>query len=231
VVANKKPTTSPKGEKTSAPPLPIDPQSYIAAIDGTQPGLKVRAQEVVFRQGDPADAVFYIETGRIELTIISDDGKEGVIALLGPGDFFGEGCLVGQAVRPASAVALMASSLVRIEKSAMTRILHEKQDLSQRFTAFLIARNVQVEADLVDQLFLSAEKRLARFLLLLANFTADGEFRAIIPKVSQELLAAHVGTTRPRINKFLNKFRRLGLIEYNGEMKVHTALLNVILRD
>src|SRR5664279_3905338 len=125
----------------------------------------------------------------------------------------------------------MASSLVRIEKSAMTRILHEKQDLSQRFTAFLIARNIQVEADLVDQLFLSAEKRLARFLLLLANFTADGEFRAIIPKVSQELLAAHVGTTRPRINKFLNKFRRLGLIEYNGEMKVHTALLNVILRD
>lgn len=151
--------------------------------------------------------------------------------MFGPGDFFGEGCLAGQRVRLTSAVALMASSIIRIDKDAMVQVLHDRPDFSKKFMAFLVSRTMQVEADLVDQLFHTAEKRLARVLLLLANFTHNGELRPIVPKVSQEVLAARVGTTRSRINQFLNKFRKLGLVEYNGEMKVHTSLLNVILHD
>jgi len=186
---------------------------------------------VIFRQGDPADAVFYVRTGRIQLTVVSDQGKEGIIALFAPGDFFGEGCLAGQPVRMASAVATTPATIARIEKNTMSRLLHESPDFAERFTAFLVSRNIQVEADLVDQLFNSSEKRLARLLLLLANFNNDGELKLIVPKISQEMLAARVGTTRSRINYFMNKFRRLGLIEYNGEVKVHTSLLNVIVHD
>jgi CRP/FNR family transcriptional regulator, cyclic AMP receptor protein len=209
----------------------LDPETVSSAMNGAQSELKFRSQEIVFRQGDPADAVFYVKTGRIQLTVVSDQGKEGIIALFGPGDFFGEGCVAGQPIRLASAVATTASSISRIEKDAMIRLLHEQHDFSEKFMAFLLSRNIQVEADLVDQLFNSSEKRLARLLLLLANFNNDGELRPIVPKISQEVLAARVGTTRSRINYFMNKFRRLGLIEYNGEVKVHTALLNVIVHD
>ena len=208
-----------------------DPATVVAALADIASDPALVAQDVVFSQGDPADAVFYVETGRIQLTIVSDQGKEGVIALLGPGDFFGEGCLSGQPRRLASAVAIAASSLIRIEKEAMIRRLHEDKVFSEKFMAFLMTRNIQVEADLVDQLFNSSEKRLARVLLLLANFDGEGTLRPIVPKVSQDILAARVGTTRSRVSQFMNKFRRLGLIEYNGDIKVHAGLINVIVHD
>lgn len=225
-----KPRKSLKKAKTDAVAV-LDPPAVLAAIKDAGSILKLRAQEHAFAQGDLGDAVFYIRTGRMQLTVVSEHGKEGVIALLGPGDFFGEGCLSGQPIRMASAVASGACSLVRIEKEAMVRLLHDRPDFAEKFTAFLVLRNIQVEADLVDQLFNSSEKRLARLLLLLANFNSDGGLRPIRPKISQEVLAARVGTTRSRINYFMNKFRRLGLIEYNGEIKVHTGLLNVIVHD
>ena len=209
----------------------IDPETILTVTDGAYSDLKLKPRASIFSQGDPADAVFYIKTGRVQLAVVSDQGKEGIIALLGPGDFFGEGCLAGQSVRMASAAATVASTIMRIDKDVMARLLHEKQEFSEKFMAFLVTRNIQVEADLVDQLFNSSEKRLARLLLLLANFNNDGELRPIMPKISQEMLAARVGTTRSRVNYFMNKFRRLGLIEYNGSVKVHTALLNVIVHD
>ena len=208
-----------------------DPAAVVAALADIASDPAVVAQDVVFRQGDPADAVFYIQTGKVEITIVSDQGKEGVIALLGPGDFFGEGCLSGQLRRLASAVAMTEGTFFRIEKQAMIQRLRENKDFSEKFMAFLMTRNIQIEADLVDQLFNSSEKRLARILLLLANFNDDGGLRPITPKISQEVLAARVGTTRSRVNKFMNKFRDLGLIEYNGYIKVHAGLLNVIVHD
>ena len=217
-------------ERTASVAL-LDPQTVLVATEGARADVRSRKGDVIFRQGDPADAVFYVRTGRIQLTVVSDQGKEGIIALFAPGDFFGEGCLAGQPVRMASAVATTPATIARIEKNTMSRLLHESPDFAERFTAFLVSRNIQVEADLVDQLFNSSEKRLARLLLLLANFNNDGELKLIVPKISQEMLAARVGTTRSRINYFMNKFRRLGLIEYNGEVKVHTSLLNVIVHD
>jgi CRP/FNR family transcriptional regulator, cyclic AMP receptor protein len=209
----------------------VDPQLVVAAVNGLGSGLKLPGRSVVFSQGSPADAVFYVRDGRVQLTVVSDHGKEGVIALFGPGEFFGEGCLAGQTVRLASAVTTVASNIVRIDRASMIRLLHDQPAFAEKFMAFLVARNIQVEADLVDQLFNSSEKRLARLLLLLANFNNDGKLHPIVPKISQEVLAARVGTTRGRINSFMNKFRKLGLIEYNGSIKVHTALLNVVVHD
>lgn len=209
----------------------VDAQAFLQATEGTRSDRKLKAGEVVFGQGDPADTIFYIRTGRVQLTVVSDQGKEGVIALFGPGDFFGEGCLAGQPVRMATASATVPSDITRIEKAAMVRLLHDKPEFSESFMEFLLLRNIQVEADLVDQLFNSSEKRLARLLLLLANFANDGELRPIAPKISQEVLAARVGTTRSRVNYFMNKFKRLGLIEYNGAIKVHTGLINIIVHD
>lgn len=218
--------------KTSRRKVPaIDPKTVDVVTNGDGLNLSFKAREVVFRQGDAADAVFYVKTGRVQITVVSDQGKEGVIALFGPGHFFGEGCLAAQPLRLASAVTTAASNLVKIDRSAMIRLLHEKQEFAEKFMAFLLARNIEVEADIVDQLFNSSEKRLARLLLLLANFNNDGELRPITPKIPQEVLAARVGTTRSRVNHFLNKFRDLGLIEYNGDIKVHTALINIIVHD
>jgi CRP-like cAMP-binding protein len=188
-------------------------------------------RETIFRQGDRADAVFYIEKGRVQITVVSDQGKEGVIAMLGPGEFFGEGCLAGQELHMASATAVKEAIVVSIDKATMIRVLHEQPALSEMFMAFLLSRNIQIEADLADQLFNSSERRLARVLLLLANFGKEGKMETVVPKISQEILAAKVGTTRSRINFFMNKFRKLGLIEYNGELKVHSALLNIIVHD
>ncbi len=227
-------TTKPRVKRTKAKAKVLailDPKSVLAATEGARADLKSKKGDVIFRQGDVADAVYYVKTGRIQLTVVSDQGKEGVIALFSPGDFFGEGCLAGQALRMATALATTPATLARIEKPTMVRLLHDTPDFAERFMAFLVSRNIQVEADLVDQLFNSSEKRLARLLLLLANFNNDGELKLIVPKISQEMLAARVGTTRSRINYFMNKFRRLGLIEYNGEVKVHTSLLNVIVHD
>jgi CRP/FNR family cyclic AMP-dependent transcriptional regulator len=189
-----------------------------------------KAKAVVFRQGDAADAVFYIEKGRVQLNVVSGHGKEGVVAILGPGDFFGEGCLAGQLVQVSSAIAMAPSSVVRIDKAAMIAALQQPA-MSELFMAFLLSRNIQIEADLVDQLFNSSERRLARLLLLLANFGNDGKMETVIPKVSQELLASRIGTTRSRINFFMNKFRKLGFIEYNGGLKVHSSLLRVVVHD
>jgi CRP/FNR family transcriptional regulator, cyclic AMP receptor protein len=209
----------------------FDTQAFLTSVETGRSSIKYRAKETVFRQGDAADAVYYIEKGGVKLTVVSNQGKEAVVAILRAGDFFGEGCLAGQDLHMASAMATMASSAVKIEKAAMIRMLHERPALSERFMSFLLSRNIQIEADLVDQLFNSSERRLARLLLLLANFGKEGKLETVIPKISQEVLAAKVGTTRSRINFFMNKFRKLGLIEYNGGLKVHSALLNIVIHD
>jgi CRP-like cAMP-binding protein len=188
-----------------------------------------RKKHVIFAQGDPADAVFYLERGQVKLAVVSTAGKAAIVALLGRGDFFGEGCLAGQPVRMATASAMTDVAVVRVEKQAMMRLLHERSTFSERFMAHLLARNVRFEEDLVDQLFNSSEKRLARVLLLLARFGKEGATEPVIPKISQEVLAEMVGTTRPRISGFMNKFRRLGFIDYNGGLHIHSSLLNVLL--
>ena len=209
----------------------FDAASFLATVGAGRYIVKYQPNQVIFWQGDPADAVFYIKDGKIQITVISEHGKEGVIAMLGAGEFFGEGCLAGQSLYMASATALAESTVVKIEKATMVRVIHEEPALSEMFMGFLLSRNIQIEADLVDQLFNSSERRLARLLLLLANFGKEGKMESVIPRISQESLAARVGTTRSRINFFMNKFRKLGLIEYNGQLKVHSALLNVVIHE
>src|SRR5690242_10323395 len=217
------------GKAAQAPGF--DTRSFLTSVGPGRRCVTYRPKETIFRQGDPADAVFHIEKGSVRLTVVSDQGKEGVIAMLGAGEFFGEGCLAGQELHMASATAAKDALIVAIDKATMIRVLHEEPGLSEMFMAFLLSRNIQIEADLVDQLFNSSERRLARLLLLLANFGKEGKMETVIPKISQEILAARVGTTRSRINLFMNKFRKLGLIEYNGELKVHSALLNIVIHD
>jgi CRP/FNR family transcriptional regulator, cyclic AMP receptor protein len=185
----------------------------------------------IFAQGDPADTVLYIQQGSVKLSVVSQTGKEAVVGVLGPGDFFGEGALAGQPVRLATATAMAASKILVVPKRQMIRLLHQQPALSDRFIAHMLARNNRLEEDLVDHLFNASEKRLARTLLLLARYgKPDGE-RRVLPKISQELLAEMVGTTRSRVNFFMNKFRKLGFIDYNGGLKVHHALLSVVLHD
>lgn len=211
--------------------LRFDSRTFLTSVGAGRLGTTLQPKEMVYRQGDPADAVYYIQSGKIQLTVVSELGKEGVIAMLEPGEFFGEGCIAGQPLRMASASATAKSTVARVEKAAMIRALHEQPEVAELFMAFLLSRNIQIEADLVDQLFNSSERRLARLLLLLANFGKEGKLETIIPAISQDVLAAKVGTTRSRINFFMNKFRKLGFIEYNGGVKVHSALLNVIVHD
>ena len=209
----------------------FDAKSFLSSVGSGRSTEKYERKKIIFRQGDPADGVFYIQSGKIELSVVSQQGKERVIAILSAGDFFGEGCLAGQPLHMASAIALAESTIFKIEKQTMIRVLRDEPTLSEMFMGFLLSRNIQFEADLVDQLFNSSERRLARVLLLLANFGKEGALESVIPPISQELLAARVGTTRSRINVFMNKFRKLGLIEYNGHLKVHSALLNVVVHD
>jgi CRP-like cAMP-binding protein len=185
----------------------------------------------IFSQGDPADAVFYIQEGKVKVCVISELGKEAVVALHNDGDFFGEGCLSGQPLRLATVAAMTECVIMRIEKATMVRVLHEEPAFSEMFLAYLLARNARVEEDLVDQLFNSSEKRLARLLLIMANFGKEGKPEPVIAKISQETLADMIGTTRSRVSHFMNKFRKLGFIEYNGTMKVHTSLLNMVLHE
>ncbi len=189
----------------------------------------------IFLQGAPADAIFYIQKGKIKLTVVSKQGKEAVVAILGAGDFFGEGCLAGQPIRMASASTMSECSIMRLEKAGVIRLLHEQPAFSELLLHHLLSRNIRIEEDLVDQLFNSSEKRLARVLLLLANFGKDGKPEPVIPKISQETLAEIVGTTRSRVSFFMNRFRKLGFIQYNaqvtGGLEVHSSLLNVILHD
>jgi CRP/FNR family cyclic AMP-dependent transcriptional regulator len=210
---------------------PFDPNVFLSQVHGGRAIAEYRKDKIIFRQGDPSDAVFYIQSGKIKTTVVSEQGKEAVVALLGPGDFFGEGCLTGQLQRLATVSALTECVIVRISKTDITRVIHEEPAFAELFIAHLLARNSRVEEDLVDQLFNSSEKRLARTLLLLANFGKEGRPEPIIAKVSQETLAEMIGTTRSRVSFFMNKFRKLGLIDYNGYIEVHSSLLNVVLRD
>jgi CRP/FNR family cyclic AMP-dependent transcriptional regulator len=225
--------TKPMPTKLPAPKrqLSFDPKSFLARIgDGRSIG-KYRKGQVVFSQGDAGDAVFYIQKGKAKLTVVSEQGREAVIAILGTDDFFGEGCLAGQPKRIATVTAMADSVIVRLEKSAIIRVLHEEPAFSEKFIAHLLGRSIRVEADLVDQLFNSSEKRLARLLLLLANFGKEEAPEPVIPKISQETLAEMIGTTRSRVSFFMNKFRKLGFIHYNGGIEVHSSLLNVVLHD
>jgi CRP/FNR family transcriptional regulator, cyclic AMP receptor protein len=190
-----------------------------------------RTSELIFSQGDPADAAFFIQNGKVKLTVVSEQGKEAVVALSGPGEFFGEGCLAGQPRRMATATAMIECEIMRLEKQAMIHVLHEEPAFSEMSVSHLLERTIRVEADLVDQLFNSSEKRLARALLLLANFGKEGRPEPITAKISQETLAEMIGTTRARVSFFMNKFRKLGLIDYNGHIEVHSSLLNVILHE
>jgi CRP-like cAMP-binding protein len=192
---------------------------------------KFRAKETVFAQGDPATNVMYIQEGGVKLTVVNETGKEAVVAMLGAGDFFGEGCLAGQSICMATATAISPTTVLVIEKSEMTRVLHQEHELSDRFIGYMLSRNIRVEEDLVDQLFNSTEKRLARTLLLLARYGAQGHPQSVLPKVSQEMLAEMIGTTRTRVNFFMNKFKKLGFIRYNGEIHVNNSLLSVVLHD
>jgi CRP/FNR family transcriptional regulator, cyclic AMP receptor protein len=190
-----------------------------------------REKQTIFTQGDPANHVIYIQEGGVKLTVVNESGKEAVVAVLGPSDFLGEGCLAGQALCLATATAVTPTSVLLIEKKEMIRVLHEEHEFSDRFIAYMLARNARVEEDLIDQLFNSSEKRLARTLLLLAHFGAQGQPQKVIPKISQETLAEMIGTTRSRVNFFMNKFRKLGFIEYDGEIRINNSLLGVVLHD
>jgi CRP/FNR family cyclic AMP-dependent transcriptional regulator len=211
--------------------LPFDPKAFLSKVNGGRAVSDYRKDQIVFRQGDPSDAVFYIQSGKVKKTVVSEQGKEAVVAILEVGDFFGEGCLAGEALRLSTVSALTKSVIVRISKGDITRVIHEEPAFAELFIAHLLARNSRVEEDLVDQLFNSSEKRLARTLLLLANFGKEGRPEPIIAKVSQETLAEMIGTTRSRVSFFMNKFRKLGLIDYNGSIEIHSSLLNVVLRD
>jgi CRP/FNR family cyclic AMP-dependent transcriptional regulator len=209
----------------------FDPKSLLAKVGEGQSVRKYRENEVVFSQGDPADAVFFIMRGKVKVTVVSEQGKEAVVAILGPDDFLGEGCLAGQPRRIATVVTMADSAIVKLDKSVILRLIREEQAFSEMFMAHLLARSIRIEEDLIDQLFNSSEKRLARVLLLLANFGKDGKPEPVIAKISQEMLAEMVGTTRARVSFFMNKFRKLGFIDYNGGIEVHSSLLNVILHD
>jgi|SRR5688572_26971567 CRP/FNR family transcriptional regulator, cyclic AMP receptor protein len=229
--AQQKPAKARQVQKSREVPR-FDARSFLTSVGVGRSTTVFKPKEIVYRQGDAADATYYIETGKIQLTVVSEQGKEGVIAMLEPGEFFGEGCIAGQPLRMASATTTAKSSIVRIEKAAMIRVLHEQPTMSEMFMAFLLLRNIQIEADLVDQLFNSSERRLARLLLLLANFGKEGKMEKVLPTINQDILAARVGTTRSRINFFMNKFRKLGFIAYDDNgLKVHTSLLNVIVHD
>jgi CRP/FNR family cyclic AMP-dependent transcriptional regulator len=209
----------------------FNPKSFLAKVGEGRSIGEYHKDAIVFSQGDPADAVFYIQSGKVKVTVVSEQGKEAVVAMLGTNDFFGEGCLAGQAQRIATVATMTDSVIVRLEKAAIVRVIHQEPAFSGMFIAHLLARAIRVEADLVDQLFNSSEKRLARMLLLLANFGKDEKPEPILAKISQETLADMIGTTRSRVSSFMNKFRKLGFIDYNGSIEVHSSLLNVVLHD
>ena len=209
----------------------FNPKTFLEKVGAGKTRLTPAKNHTIFSQGDTADAVFYLQAGKVKLSLVSQQGKEAVLALLEPGAFFGESCLAGQVVRMATATAEEECVLVRIEKSAMIRVLHKDAAFSALFMSYLLLHNMRIEEDLVDQLFNSSEKRLARVLLLLAHFGKDGKPESVMPKVSQETLAEMIGTTRSRVSFFMNKFRKLGFIEYNGTLRVHSSLLNVVLHD
>ena len=212
-------------------PSRFDPKLFLAEAGKGRARTDYQKNQIIFSQGDPADAVFYVQKGKIKLTVVSREGKEAVVAILGTGDFFGEGCLAGQPLRMGSAITMSECSIMRREKAGVIRLLHDLPAFSELFLRHLLSRNIRIEEDLVDQLFNSSAKRLARVLLLLANFGKGAKPEPAIPKINQETLAEIVGTTRSRVSYFMNRSRKLGFIEYNGGLEVHSSLLNVILYD
>jgi CRP/FNR family transcriptional regulator, cyclic AMP receptor protein len=229
-VSGKSRAALPKKGKTS-----FDPKTFLTRVGDGRSLAKYRKSQIVFSQGEIGDAVFYIQKGKVKVTVVSEQGKEAVVAILGTDEFFGEGCLAGQVQRISTVTAMTDASIVRLEKVAIVRVIHQEPAFSEMFIAHLLGRAIRVEADLVDQLFNSSEKRLARMLLLLANFGKETKPEPIIAKISQETLAEMIGTTRSRVSYFMNKFRKLGFIEYSGGIEsgieVHSSLLNVVLHD
>jgi CRP-like cAMP-binding protein len=217
--------------KPAAAALPFDVQTFLESASVSRRIVRYPRGAVVFAQGSPANSVFYIQNGGVKLSVLSSAGKEAVVAMLGPGDFFGEGCLAGQPLRMGSASAVVPTAVLRIQKPEMMRTLHEQPEFSDRFITHMLVRNIRIEEDLVDQLFNSSEKRLARTLLLLARYGKDEAPQRVLPKLSQDTLAEMVGTTRSRVNFFMNKFRKLGFIEYNGGLKINSSLLSIVLHE
>jgi CRP-like cAMP-binding protein len=209
----------------------FDAQAFLDSAGVARKVEEFKKAELVYSQGDAADSVMYMQEGSVKLAVISEGGKEAVVAILGPGDFFGEGCLAGQSVRMGTATAITASTVLIIEKREMFKVLHEQHELSDLFIHFMLARNIRIEEDLIDQLFNSSEKRLARTLLLLARYGKEDRPHGVLPKVSQETLAEMIGSTRSRVNFFMNKFRKLGFIKYNGGLQINTSLLSVVLHE
>src|SRR5271169_1419236 len=209
----------------------FDPKTFLSTIDGGRKLAAFSKKQPIFVQGDSSDAVFYIQKGKVKLTVVSKSGKEATIGILNECNFFGESCLTGQALRLYSATAMTDCSVMRIDKKSMVEVLHREHAFSDMFVEYLLTRNVRYQEDLVDQLFNSSEKRLARVLLLLARFGKDGKPEVAIPKISQEALAEMVGTTRSRVSFFMNRFRKLGFVRYNGELEVHSSLLSIVLHD
>src|SRR5213594_3562647 len=209
----------------------FDAQAFLESAGVARKIVEYRRSETIFAQGDPCDSVLYLQKGGVKLSVLSKTGREAVVAMLGPGDFFGEGCLAGQPVRMGSATAITGSTVLLVDKDQMVRLLHKQHSLSDRFIAHMLARNIRIEEDLVDQLFNSSEKRLARTLLLLARYGEQNVPQRVLPKLSQEVLAEMIGTTRSPVNFFMNKFRKLGFIEYNGGLKINSSLVSVVLHD
>jgi CRP/FNR family transcriptional regulator, cyclic AMP receptor protein len=222
---------SPKPSPFRAPPTAFDVPAFLRSAGASPRTVRFATGAVVFAQGAQANSVFYVLEGGVKLSVLSSTGKEAVVAMLGPGDFFGEGCLAGQPLRMGTAEVVMRTALLRIPKRDMVRMLQEHSEFSGRFIAHMLTRNIRIEEDLVDQLFNSSEKRLARTLLLLARYGKEDTTPRVLPKLSQETLAEIVGTTRSRVNFFMNKFRKLGLIEYNGGLKVNSSLLSIVLHE
>jgi len=221
-----------RSSSRAKPSIPaFDVKLFLESAGLQRKVVKFPAKATIFTQGDLAKTVMYIQDGGVKLTVVNESGKEAVVAVLGPGDFLGEGCLAGQTVCMATASSVTATSVLAIEKAEMMRVLHGEHEFSDRFIAYMLARNIRVEEDLIDQLFNSSEKRLARALLLLARYGDTGEPQKVLPNVSQEMLAEMIGTTRSRVNFFMNKFRKLGFIEYNGQIEVKASLLSVVLHD
>ena len=210
---------------------PADWEALLAQVPYGKTVTETERKRHIFTQGDPADAVFFLRHGKVKLAVTSKQGKEAIVAILDPGEFFGEGCLAGQPLRMATATAMTDCTLVRIERPAMARMLHEQHDISELFVTHLLSRNIRYEEDLVDQLFNSSEKRLARILLLLSHFGKEGRAETVVPRINQESLAQMVGTTRSRVSHFMNKFKKLGFIDYNGGLTVNSGLLSIILHD
>ena len=209
----------------------LDPNTFLATLGEGRTVLSFSKKQAIYAQGDTADAIFYIQTGKVRLTVVSRDGKEATVGMLGDGLFFGEGSLGGQALRMGSAAAMTDCTILRIDKQAMMQALHQEHGFSDVFVSYLLARNIRYEEDLIDQLFNSTEKRLARVLVLLAYFAKEGKPETVVPKISQETLAEMIGTTRSRVSYFMNRFRKLGFIDYNGGLQIHSSLLNVVLHD